>query len=548
MKYQIIQEKILVYKKNNSNKVYKVFLIRATDSLYQVDVHYGKRGNKLKEITKTPEPISFDEAETIFYDLVNSKLKKGYREAAGSYPKHKTLEQRQAIIDKLRQEATDNFYKRIITAGLNPLGDLAGTNLSNLDFNIENLYKEEPDLSNANLANTNLSGSNFSRINLSQANLKNANISYANLSILSEADLTNANLSYAYLDDAFLDKANCIDADFTEAIIGAECANFEDSNFERAKFIKYIFASENSIDGCNFSYGDFSHAQDIQNLFGICEIKKGVNFSYANFSYTYFRDFNFSRLKLNLRGARFYKTDLRKANLANLDLSHTNFTEANLAEANLENCNLQGANLNLANLKGANFKGVNWQNIGACDNIKIDLKTQIDEQWRELVNQKAFIPNLDYIVEKLETLQNKPTWQLVYAHDAKGLEFPINRHYQNKDNLIEKINNGHSLKVLIKFIGENKKLSLSPPIVWLEEVPKPNPSYPNDSIVLAQYQGILAQDLLPQELQPSSNNYYQSLIVVNTKGECNITYSALNNPEVKETRNMLVAIHWFVDV
>lgn len=141
MKSQIIQEKILVYQKNNSDKVNKVFLIRATDSVYQVDVHYGKRGNKLKEITKTPDPISLYEAETIFYRLVNSKLKKGYREAVGSYPKHKTLEQRQAIINKLRQEATDNFYQRIITAGLNPIGDLAGTNISNLDFNLEDTYE-----------------------------------------------------------------------------------------------------------------------------------------------------------------------------------------------------------------------------------------------------------------------------------------------------------------------------------------------------------------------------------------------------------------------
>ncbi|MEM7715862.1 MAG: pentapeptide repeat-containing protein [Cyanobacteria bacterium P01_A01_bin.68] len=250
--------------------------------------------------------------------------------------------------------------------------------------------------------------------------------------------------------------------------MGDEYANLVGANFEKAKFIETLFAGENTIDGCNFSYANFSHAQGIQNLFGVEEITEGVNFSYANFSYTDFNWFEFARWKLNLVGAIFNLCNLRQANLSNLDLSNTRFIRADLQGANLANSNLINADLSGANLKGANLTGVNFQKIGRCKNIQIDLNTKIDEEWRSLVDQETFIPNLEDITQQLQTLQNKPTWQLVCANYARGEEFPINEHYNNQQILINKITQGYSLKILISFIGESQQLSLSPQTTWIE--------------------------------------------------------------------------------
>ncbi|MEM7715861.1 MAG: pentapeptide repeat-containing protein [Cyanobacteria bacterium P01_A01_bin.68] len=182
MKPQIVRETVLAYHDDKSDKIYKVFLLKIVDDLYQVGISYGKKNSKLRETTKTPEAIALAEAETIFYHLVNEKLKKGYREAAYSKPTEKTLEYCQAIIDCLKQESTDNFLARAISAGLNPLGDFTGANVSNLNFTSEEFEEELFDLTNANLQNTNLSGGNLVHIDLSNSNLKNANLNNARLS------------------------------------------------------------------------------------------------------------------------------------------------------------------------------------------------------------------------------------------------------------------------------------------------------------------------------------------------------------------------------
>ncbi|MEA5515173.1 hypothetical protein, partial [Nodularia sp. UHCC 0506] len=74
MTMQNIQEIVLTFKEGTSNKVYRVYLRKIASELYTVDAAYGKMGSNLKSITKTPNPVSLEAAETIFHRLVNSKI------------------------------------------------------------------------------------------------------------------------------------------------------------------------------------------------------------------------------------------------------------------------------------------------------------------------------------------------------------------------------------------------------------------------------------------------------------------------------------------
>ncbi|MEA5515174.1 pentapeptide repeat-containing protein, partial [Nodularia sp. UHCC 0506] len=476
----------------------------------------------------------------------------GYIEAAGAYPNSKTLKNRQAIVDRIKEEKVDAFLTAAIAAGLNPIGDFTGLNLRNIDFlttEMINGDEDEYDLSNANLENTNLSLTNLRYMNLSNANLKNANLSGAELAILPGANLTDATLTDTYLGNADLTGANCLRADFSRAKFAEEYTTLEDCNFQYAKFIETQFHSETAIDGCDFSYADFSHAQEIVNLFGICEIEKGVNFSYANFSYTDLSGFEFNRMKLELKYAQFQHTELRGVNLSNLDLSYINFANANLENANLENCDLTGASLTGANLKGTNLKGVNFQKIGQCKNIKINLKTQIDEEWRMLVNEQSANTNynLEEIIQQLTRLQNKPSWQLKYISNPDGTESAINDFHRNKSNFIEKIVQGHSVKLLIRFIGENHILSLSPQTVWVEEVPREHPNFPDDSTVIAQYQSICDQSFFPPSLRTFAGSCCQTLLILNTKGEFQVTRWRVEDNSLIDSVSMGVSVRWLID-
>jgi len=68
----------LYYNEGSSDKVYEVFIEPKDDGCI-VRYAYGRRGATLQPGTKTPIPVSPEEAERIFDSLVKQKLAKGYR-------------------------------------------------------------------------------------------------------------------------------------------------------------------------------------------------------------------------------------------------------------------------------------------------------------------------------------------------------------------------------------------------------------------------------------------------------------------------------------
>ncbi|HXG67068.1 MAG TPA: HEAT repeat domain-containing protein, partial [Blastocatellia bacterium] len=80
---KLIQQSILVFQEGRSDKVYEVDLCEVGAGRYVVNFRYGRRGANLKEGTKTTTALPRADAEKIYNDLVDSKLRKGYQ-AAGS--------------------------------------------------------------------------------------------------------------------------------------------------------------------------------------------------------------------------------------------------------------------------------------------------------------------------------------------------------------------------------------------------------------------------------------------------------------------------------
>ncbi len=78
---KLIQQTRLVFQEGRSDKVYEVDLCEVGANQYTVSFRYGRRGSTLKEGAKTAKPLPRQQAEKIFNDLVESKTKKGYRNA-----------------------------------------------------------------------------------------------------------------------------------------------------------------------------------------------------------------------------------------------------------------------------------------------------------------------------------------------------------------------------------------------------------------------------------------------------------------------------------
>ncbi len=78
---KLIQQTRLVFQEGRSDKVYEVDLYEVGANQFTVNFRYGRRGAALKEGAKTSKPVSRQQAEKIFNDLVESKTKKGYRNA-----------------------------------------------------------------------------------------------------------------------------------------------------------------------------------------------------------------------------------------------------------------------------------------------------------------------------------------------------------------------------------------------------------------------------------------------------------------------------------
>lgn len=67
----------LEFVEGTSSKEYNAS-IQESKGGYVVNFSYGRIGGTLKEGTKTPSPVSYVEAQSIYDDLVASKQKKGY--------------------------------------------------------------------------------------------------------------------------------------------------------------------------------------------------------------------------------------------------------------------------------------------------------------------------------------------------------------------------------------------------------------------------------------------------------------------------------------
>ena len=121
----------LHYQAGTSDKIYEVDLYRLETDRYVVNFRYGRRGKSLKESSKTVQPVSLKEAETIFYKLIAEKKKKGYHDVDSPQPETATATEttetpepiaiasndprHQAIVNRLAQQnATNWLLNRVI--------------------------------------------------------------------------------------------------------------------------------------------------------------------------------------------------------------------------------------------------------------------------------------------------------------------------------------------------------------------------------------------------------------------------------------------------
>jgi bifunctional non-homologous end joining protein LigD len=75
----------LYYREGSSDKVYQA-AVESADGGFRVTFAYGRRGSTLQTGTKTPKPVSREEAEKIATKLVSGKLAKGYTVEADGTP------------------------------------------------------------------------------------------------------------------------------------------------------------------------------------------------------------------------------------------------------------------------------------------------------------------------------------------------------------------------------------------------------------------------------------------------------------------------------
>jgi len=70
----------LGYCQGSSDKVYHVQLIMSASGDFDVMFQYGRRGGRLQEGIKNPQPLSYSEATYIYEELIREKMAKGYKE------------------------------------------------------------------------------------------------------------------------------------------------------------------------------------------------------------------------------------------------------------------------------------------------------------------------------------------------------------------------------------------------------------------------------------------------------------------------------------
>jgi len=101
-----MQSTTLYYRQGGSDKVYRAELA-AQDGGWVVRFAYGRRGSTLTTGTKTPYPVSRQEAEDIYNQLIKSKTAKGYTpgEDGTPYTSTETAEKNTGITPQLLNPA-----------------------------------------------------------------------------------------------------------------------------------------------------------------------------------------------------------------------------------------------------------------------------------------------------------------------------------------------------------------------------------------------------------------------------------------------------------
>ncbi len=120
---KVIKKITLHYQDDRSDKIYEVDLFEVREGQYMVNFHYGRRGSQLRNGIKTNGYVSLAEAEKVFNQLVQEKIKGGYRDISGvplnSLPKTTEIPsqnhlRKQAILEHLAREKTSRPLERII--------------------------------------------------------------------------------------------------------------------------------------------------------------------------------------------------------------------------------------------------------------------------------------------------------------------------------------------------------------------------------------------------------------------------------------------------
>ncbi|MEC4805115.1 MAG: pentapeptide repeat-containing protein [Jaaginema sp. PMC 1079.18] len=224
-----------------------------------------------------------------------------------------------------------------------------------------------------------------------------------------------------------------------------------------------------------------------------------------------------------------------KQDLAGLNLSHLDLANANLKNANLENCNLTQSNWSGANLKGANLTGIDLSQVSLLNNIQVDHNTRIDDPWQDLIEQNKANTTAREIV--------KNPRKLIYANNVDGTEYPIGESYQNKDYLIEAIQQGKTCKITIYFVGENHSLTLSPQVTWVAPKPSELPDLGAETVVYAQYEGICPPTFFPASW--GGDRPYQTLLVLDSQGQLEITRWNVENRALIDKITRKVVTRWW---
>jgi len=76
-----IQSEALHYQDHriNSDKVYFIAIAKTPNGQYNVYFAYGRRGNNLSRGIKNKQPLSLAAATSVFNEVVDSKMRKGYQ-------------------------------------------------------------------------------------------------------------------------------------------------------------------------------------------------------------------------------------------------------------------------------------------------------------------------------------------------------------------------------------------------------------------------------------------------------------------------------------